>query len=114
MLTSSELDSLPPGLVWLAWGGFVLGGYLCVLNFRIFLAWLMHRLRKDPEDSYRHVSAIPILGSLIVALMLRTLGSIPEAMVIGIVLIAIDMGGIHWGIAGIGVHLLHQLLKKLR
>ncbi|MBK9019052.1 MAG: hypothetical protein IPL72_03260 [Sulfuritalea sp.] len=39
---------------------------------------------------------------MIVALMLQDAGgSIPEAMVIGIVLIAIDMG-IHWGIAGIG------------
>jgi hypothetical protein len=101
MLTSAELDSVPQFLVWLAWGGFVIGGFICVLNFRIFMDWVIYRLRRLPEESRKNVSAIPILGSLIVALMLRTLGSIPAAKVVGIVLIVIDMGGIHWAVVGI-------------
>jgi hypothetical protein len=110
MLSPSELDAVPEGLVWLAWAVFILGGYVCVLNFRIFVAWLRYRLRKPPKEPYKAVSAIPILGSLLVALMLKTLGSIPAAMVIGIVLMVIDSGGIPWMIAGI----LYQIYLALR
>ncbi len=87
MLSPSELDAVPVGLVWLAWAVFVLGGCLCVGNFWIFIDWLRYTLRKPPKEPRKHVSAIPILGSLLVYFMLKTLGSIPAAMVIGIVLI---------------------------
>lgn len=114
MLSPSELDAVPVGFVWLAWTVFALGGYLCVLNFWIFVRWLRYRFRKPPKEPYKHVSAIPIIGSLLVYLMLRTLGSIPAAMVIGIVLIVIDTGGIPWMIAGIVYQIYLALRKAIR
>ena len=114
MLSPSELDAVPEGLVWLAWAVFVLGGYVCVLNFRIFVDWLLYRLRKPPKEARKSVSAIPILGSLLVAFMLKTLGSIPAAMVIGIVLIVIDSGGIPWMIAGIVYQIYLALRRAIR
>ena len=114
MLSPSELDALPKVLVWLAWAVFALGGYLGILNFKLFVAWLAYRFRKPPKEPYKHISAIPILGSLLVALMLRTLGSIPAAMVIGIVLIVIDTGGIPWMIAGIVYQLFLALRRAVR
>jgi hypothetical protein len=44
MLSPSELAAVPAGLVWLAWAVFALGGYLCVLNFRIFAVGPAHAL----------------------------------------------------------------------
>ncbi|HEY6896372.1 MAG TPA: hypothetical protein VI279_03855 [Rhodocyclaceae bacterium] len=114
MLSPSELDAVPTAFVWLAWAVFALGGCLCVMNFKLFVDWLRHRLRKPPKEPYKHVSAIPILGSLLVALMLRTLGSNPVVMVVGIVLIVIDTGGIPWMIGGFVYQLLRALVKAIR
>jgi hypothetical protein len=101
MLTPDELNAVPEALVWLAGLVFIFGGLICVVNFWIFLNWIFPSLRMNPEEPYRHVSAIPIVGSLLVYFMLRTLGSIPAVMLIGVVLIAIDAGGIHWGLLGL-------------
>ena len=114
MLSPSELAVVPEGLVWLAWAVFALGGYLCVLNFRLFVDWLIYRFRKPPKEPRKNISAIPILGSLLVVLMLKPLGSIPAAMVIGIVLIIIDTGGIPWMIVGIVYQLYLGLRKAIR
>jgi len=72
------------------------GGYVCLLNFKLLVAWASHRLGSHPDDTWTSVSPIPIFGSLIVALMLRTLGSNDLAWCLGIVFIAIDAGGIPW------------------
>lgn len=114
MLSPSELDAVPTALIWLAWAVFALGGGLCVMNFKLFVDWLRYRLRKPPKEPYKHVSAIPILGSLLVALMLRTLGSNPTVMVIGVVLIVIDTGGIPWMIGGIVYQLFLVLRKSIK
>jgi hypothetical protein len=114
MLSPEELNAVPVGLVWLAWAVFVLGGCLCVGNFWIFIDWLRYELRKPPKEPRKHVSAIPIFGSLLVYFMLKTLGSIPAAMVIGIVLIAIDTGGIPWMIAGIVYQIYLALRRAIR
>lgn len=71
----------------MAWAFFVVGGSICVLNFRLFLDWVIYRIMKKlPEESYKYISPIPILGSLLVALMLRTLASIQATKIIGAVL----------------------------
>ena len=95
MRSAAELSAIPQGFIWLAWAVLALGGLIYLINFRIFVEWIIYCLRKSKPENYRTPSAIPILGSLLVALMLRTLGSIPAAKVIGIALIVVDSGGIH-------------------
>jgi hypothetical protein len=114
MLSAEELSALPQGFVWLAWAVFALGGFICLINFAIFMKWVSYRLRKTKPENYRTISAIPILGSLLVALMLKTLGSIPAAKVTGIILILIDSGGILWGLAGIPYIVYRAIRKRLR
>lgn len=114
MLTADELGALPEIFVWLAWAVYALGGLICVMNFRIFVDWRLHCMRKPPKEPYRHVSAIPVIGSLLVALMLRALGSIPAAKMAGIVLILIDTGGIPWILAGIPFAIYRHLKDRKR
>jgi hypothetical protein len=104
---------MPAIFVWLAWPVFIFGGILCILNFKIFLDWAIYRLRKRPRQSYKHVSAIPIIGSLLVALTLRAFDAFPAVEAVGIVLIAIDTGGIHWSIVGICYQLLLALWRRI-
>ena len=92
------------------WVAFLLGGFICIVNFSLPVRYYLNRWHKLPEDHY--VSPIPILGSLIVFLTLRVLGQIPATKVAGIILIAIDVGGIHWMIFGIGYQLCRSLHKK--
>ena len=81
----------------ISWAGFIIGGCLCVLNFYLsFLRYPVHRLRGMPKESYRWVSGIPLFGSAFVALSLLHLLSSSPILAAGIVLIAIDTGGIHW------------------
>jgi len=76
------------------------------------MEWIIYCLRKSKPENYRTRSAIPIIGSLLVVLMLRTLGSIPAAKVIGIALIVVDSGGIHWALAGLPYILYRQMRKR--
>lgn len=101
MLTADELSALPDFFVYLAAAVFILGGVICVANFWLFLQWAVPSLRKPTPVPQRPVSALPIIGSLLVFLMLRTFGSVPAVMVLGVVLIMIDAGGIHWGLLGL-------------
>ena len=114
MPSPGALRPIPEFLLWLAWAVFALGGFICIANFKLFLNWAIHRLRKRPRESYKHVSAIPIIGSLLVALMLRPLDSIPAAKIVGIVLIAIDMGGIHWMILGLPYVAYRDIRKRMK
>ena len=88
-----------------AWIAFGLGAFLCVTNFYLsFLRYTVRRLRGLPRESYRWVSGFPLLGSLFVALSLFALYSLPFVLPVGLVLIAIDTGGIHWFVGGMIYH----------
>ena len=101
-----------PALAVAIWLAYALGGFICAFNFSLPLRYYLARRRKLPPGP--NVSPIPILGSLIVYLTLRVLGQLPLAKVIGYVLIAVDMGGIHWMIVGIAWQAWLALSKKLR
>lgn len=88
------LTHLHPLIELAAWAAFALGGLLCLMNFSLPMRYYYRRWKKLPEE--RHVSPIPLLGSLIVFLVLRALDVIPVAKAIGWILIAVDVGGIHW------------------
>jgi hypothetical protein len=103
-----QLHPLIEACIWVA---FLMGGFLCLVNFSLPVRYYLKVWRKQPLG--KNVSAIPILGSLIVYLTLRVLGTNPVVEVIGYVLIAIDMGGIHWMIFGIGLELFRAIRQRL-
>lgn len=76
---------------------FVIGGALCLTNFYLsFLRYPVHRLRGGNADTHRSVSGIPLFGSILVAISL-----VPSSMhgwwlTAGLLLIAVDTGGLHW------------------
>ena len=113
MLSAEELANVPPLLVGLAWFGFVVGGFICLFNFYLPVRFYYRRWKGIPPDRTDTISGISLFGSLIVFLMLRTLGSIPAAMVIGVILIAIDVGGAHWIPLSFAIQFVRFLRKKL-
>jgi hypothetical protein len=103
------------------WAAFLLGGFICLTNFSLPVRYYLKVWRKQPPGP--NVSPIPIFGSLAVYLTLEALASAPLVTmlgasllvkVVGIVLIAIDMGGIHWMIFGIGMAVFREIRQRLR
>jgi hypothetical protein len=94
----------------IAWLAFGFGAFLCVTNFYLsFLRYALHRLRGLSQESFRLVSGFPLVGSLLVAFSLLALRSLPFMLPVGIALIAIDTGGIHWFI---GTMIYHSVRGK--
>ena len=94
----------------LSWIAFGIGAWLCAMNFFLsFLRYPLHRLRGLAPESYHWVSGIPVFGSVFVALSLLQLHVTPWLLPIGVVLILVDTGGIHWFI---GVQIFHALHGK--
>jgi hypothetical protein len=92
-----------PSLSWILL--IVGGGLLCFVNFYLsFLRYPLHRLRGLPRSSYRWVSGIPLLGSLLVAISLVHFHSMASIMLPAIALIVIDTGGIHWFLGSMIYH----------
>ncbi len=97
----------------LSWLAFLFGSLLCVCNFYLsFLRYPFHRLRGLPRESYRFVSGIPLIGSALVALAMCKLYAFPSVRFVGLILIAIDTGGIHWFLGTITYQHLREKLKR--
>ena len=76
---------------------FAMGSCFCVLNFhRSFLRYPWFRFRGGNKDEFHFVSAVPFIGSAIVVGALLIPGSPPWLIVIGVLIAAIDTGGVHW------------------
>lgn len=102
-------------LTFLKWALFAFGAYLCVLNFYLsFLRYPLYRRRGLPKESFKFISGIPILGSLIVFLLLHYTNLPPVMQYVAIGLIVIDTGGIHWAIGSIIYHSCKALLGWVR
>jgi len=81
----------------LAWLMFVLGGFICVLNFYTsFVRYPVHRLLGHSKESFQWLSGAALPGSLLVAISLPAFHSTTWILVTGFILILIDTGGIHW------------------
>ena len=61
-----------------------------------FLRYPIHRLRGGTRENYKHVSGLPLFGSLFVALSLLKFYSHPILLAIAVILILIDTAGLHW------------------
>jgi len=76
---------------------FCIGGCFCILNFYLsFLRYPLHKRKCGDTKEYKWVSGAPILGSLFVAISLLYFYPISWICILGLILIAIDTGGIHW------------------
>lgn len=84
------------------------GAFLCALNFYLsFMRFPLYRLR-GRESEYRHVSGAPVLGSFLVVALLIPRALPTWARIAGLVLAALDTGGLHWFI---GVTVWHAVKK---
>ncbi|MFN0019410.1 MAG: hypothetical protein ACKVP0_14185 [Pirellulaceae bacterium] len=73
----------------------VIGGLLTLLNFLLFLNYPLQRLRGGKPETYRHVSGIPIFGSLLLWIAALLLSSKPVLMWSALVVSLFDMCGLH-------------------
>jgi hypothetical protein len=88
----------------LASAAFAIGAFVSVVNFYLsFLRYPIHRWKHSAE-SYRHVSVIPLIGSLLLLLALLRFHSIAWLSNSAIALILIDTGGIHWFLISLVLH----------
>jgi len=101
-------SSLAAVLTFISWAAFLVGGFVCLLNF--YLSWLsypLHRLRGLSPESFRAHSGFPLIGSILVVVSLVGLHSESTVVPIAIGLIAIDTGGIHWFLGAQVYHAWH-------
>ena len=76
---------------------FYLGGLICFVNFYTsFLAYPVHLLIYGRNKPYKNISGFPLVGSLFVGLSLIGVHGSTWMLISGIVLMAMDTGGIHW------------------
>ena len=76
--------------------GITLGGCLYLLNFYLsFLRYPLNIWAGGTKEKHRHVSIVPLLGSVFVALALIRLHEKTWVLILGILLILLDTGGFH-------------------
>jgi hypothetical protein len=73
---------------------FAFGGLICVYNF--YTSFVRCYAFKILHKEYKWESGLPIIGSLLVGLSLFLLYKTNWLFVLGLILIAVDTGGIHW------------------
>ena len=79
---------------------FGLGGFFCLLNFYLsFLRYPLYRLSGGGKQEYKWVSGAPALGSLFVSIGLVSNYETKWMLILGLVLISVDTGGLHWFLA---------------
>ena len=81
---------------------FIIGSLICFLNF--YLSFLDY-----PVQKFKSISGLPLVGSLFVAISLIFLYKSNLLLTVGLILIAIDTGGIHWFL---GITLFYYLKDK--
>lgn len=76
---------------------FCLGGIICAMNcYLSLLRYPIFLLRGGQKSEFQWISGAPIIGSLSVAVGLAYLYRTDWILWIGLILILIDAGGIHW------------------
>jgi hypothetical protein len=96
----------------IAWALFALGAFICLLNFYLScVRYPLHRWRGLPKEAFQWVSGFPLVGSLFVALSLLWLHQLPVMIPIGIAMIVVDTGGIHWFLGVLVYQLFHQIYE---
>ncbi len=79
---------------------FGLGGFFCLLNFYLsFLRYPIYRLAGGGKQEYKWVSGAPALGSLFVGFSLIPHYETKWMLILGLALILVDTGGLHWFLA---------------
>lgn len=88
------------------------GGLICFLNFYlVFLRYPVYRLVGGNPAEYRFTSGVPLVGSLLVALSLIVFWSNPWLAALALLLMLIDIDGLHWYIL---MYIYFEVLRKRR
>lgn len=76
---------------------FLLGCYLSLTNFYLsFVRYPIFRVRGGNADDYRWISAVPLLGSLLIVAALPFIDTNIWLWWFGVVCAILDTGGLHW------------------
>jgi hypothetical protein len=78
----------------LAYMLFTVGTYLCLVNF--YLTFLRYPLYSLFGRECKHVSGVPLLGSLLLVIAVTMLHEWPLFFWSGIMIALFDTGGLHW------------------
>lgn len=78
----------------LAYMLFAVGTFLCFLNF--YLSFLRYPLYRLFGRECKHVSGVPLLGSLLLVIAVTMLHMRPLFFWSGITIALLDTGGLHW------------------
>jgi len=90
----------------------VIGGLICLFNFYlVFLRYPVYRLVGGNPAEYRFKPGIPLLGSLLTALSLIAFWSNPWLAAIAILLMLMDIDGLHWYIL---MYIYFEVFRKRR
>ncbi len=73
---------------------FAVGAYVCVVN--IYLSFLRCPLHSLFGRECKHVSGVPLVGSLLLIIAVAMLHEWPLLFWSGITLALFDTGGLHW------------------
>jgi hypothetical protein len=86
-----------------------LGSLICLQNiYASFIRHPLYRRAGGAPDDYKHMSPVPIFGSLFVVLGLVWLAPGGWLLVAGVVLAALDMGGLHWILPVLCIQLIRE------
>lgn len=81
----------------LAFGGLVLGGGIAIINaYLSFVRPAVYRLRHGETESYRFISGVPIIGSVILMFSPLPLCASLWPSFVAMVLLALDTAGPMW------------------
>lgn len=73
---------------------FAVGAFVCFLNF--YLSFLRYPLYRLFGREYKHVSGVPLFGSLLLIIAVTMLHEHSLFFWIGITIALLDTGGLHW------------------
>ena len=78
----------------LAYALFTVGTFVCFLN--VYLSFLRYLLCRLIGREYKHVSGVPLFGSLLLVIAVTMLHERSLFFWSGIVIALLDTGGLHW------------------
>ena len=98
--------AMPPWHTILGGVVFAFGAWIAAANFYLaLLRYPLHRLRGGAPTSFGVVSAVPVVGQILLLFACQLLHAYPSAVRAGIILILLDLGGLHVALITLAWHL---------
>ena len=87
---------MPPWYAILGGVLFAFGAWIVATNFYlVVLRYPLHRLRGGDRSDFKFVSVVPVVGQIVLLLSCQLLGAYPSVVGAAMVLMLLDLGGLH-------------------